>query len=54
MLCQTKPAKTPTRKSTSIDPAFALSQRANPMQELTWTSPITAGPYLVPVTRWVE
>jgi hypothetical protein len=54
MFCQVNPIKIQAPKSTSIDKAFALPKRAAKTEELTWSSPITAGPYLVPVTRWVE
>jgi hypothetical protein len=53
MICQVKPIKNLPSKITSIDPAFALPNRDMRVESLDW-SPITAGPYLVPVTRWVE
>jgi hypothetical protein len=52
MICQVKPIKNQTPKNTSIDKAFALPDRATAPELVSWT-PYTAGPYLVPVTRWV-
>ncbi len=53
MICQVKPIKNQAAKTTSIDPAYALPNREARVQPIAW-SPLTAGPYLVPVTRWVE
>jgi hypothetical protein len=53
MICRVKPIKNRNTKTSSIDKAFALPERAALADQVSW-SPITAGPYLVPVTRWVE
>ncbi len=53
MICQVKPIKTQAPKGTSIDKAFAVPASAIKVEDILWT-PYTAGPYLVPVTRWVE
>ena len=53
MICQVKPIKNRPAPTTSIDPAFALPDRDVKVESIVW-SPLTAGPYLVPVTRWVE
>jgi hypothetical protein len=52
MICQVKPIK-PSSTKTSIDQAFALPDRTAPADHVAW-SPILSGPFLVPVTRWVE
>lgn len=53
MICQVKPIKNQAGRSTSVDKAFALPARDIKVDDILWT-PYTAGPYLVPVTRWVE
>jgi hypothetical protein len=52
MICPIKPIKH-RPAMTSIDKAFALPNRVTPPEPVAW-SPILAGPFLVPVTRWVE
>jgi hypothetical protein len=54
MICPLKPIKNRPTKTSSIDKAFALPDRATPLEPVSWSSPLTAGPYLVPVTRWIE
>jgi hypothetical protein len=53
MFCFLKSSKNPTPKPTSIDKAFAAREHAAQINATSWT-PLTAGPYLIPVTRWVE
>ncbi len=53
MICFLKPARNPAPKTTSLDKADALPDRTAKVDPALWT-PLTAGPYLVPVTRWVE
>lgn len=53
MICQVKPIKPRTVKAVSTDKAFAAPDRAIRPEELFW-SPMMAGPYLVPVSRWIE
>jgi hypothetical protein len=53
MICPTKPIKNQTPKTASIDQAVVLNQRDAKADSVAW-SPFTAGPYLVPVTRWIE
>ncbi len=53
MICRVKSIKNQRTSPTSIDPAYALPQRDVKVESFDW-SPLTAGPYLVPVTRWVE
>ncbi len=52
MICQVKPIKSRPAK-TSIDKAFALPERVAQPEQFAW-SPILAGPFIVPVSRWVE
>lgn len=51
-LCQVKPIKSRPAK-TSIDKAFALPDLTAQPDQVVW-SPILAGPFVVPVSRWVE
>ena len=53
MICQVKPIKSRPAKTSSIDKAFALPDRAVQPEQVAW-SPILAGPFVVPVSRWVE
>jgi hypothetical protein len=48
-----KPIKNQAPKTTSIDKAFALPARPETVEPTAW-SVYTPGPYIVPVTRWVE
>lgn len=52
MICQVKPIKSRPAK-TSIDHAYALPTRPAQSEQIVWT-PNLAGPFLVPVSRWVE
>ena len=51
--CPIKSVKNRAPKASSIDKAYALSDRA-PIPEPLLLSPLIAGPFIVPVTRWVE
>jgi hypothetical protein len=54
MICLCKPIKNQAPKTTSIDKAFALADRTpQPEPPVAWST-YTPGPYLVPVTRWIE
>jgi hypothetical protein len=53
MICQVKPIKNRLTKTSSIDKAFALPARPAQPEQVDW-SPILAGPFIVPVSRWVE
>jgi len=52
-LCPSKTLKTQAPRTAPIDQALtrpALHAKSEP----TFWSPLTAGPYLVPLTRWIE
>ena len=53
MLCSLKSIKNPAPRTTSSDKASAMPGRSEKPDPTLWT-PLTAGPYLVPVTRWIE
>lgn len=53
MICQVKPIKTRTVKAASTDKTLVAPDRAMRPEELFW-SPMMAGPYIVPVSRWIE
>jgi hypothetical protein len=53
MICFLKSHKNQPPKTTSIDKAFARPERPAKVEPASWM-PLTAGPYLVPVTRWIE
>jgi hypothetical protein len=54
MICQIKPIKSRNLKASSIDKAYAEPKADDLPTEVVMWSPHTAGPYLVPVTRWIE
>lgn len=52
MICPIKLPK--SQKTASIDRAFALPSRDEIKINQVLSTPLTAGPFLVPVTRWIE
>jgi hypothetical protein len=53
MICQVKPLKTRTVKIATNENTLVVPDRAVRPEELFW-SPMMAGPYIVPVSRWIE
>ena len=53
MICQVKPVKNLAAKKAAAETTFAKPERAGQPDAFAW-SYYTAGPYLVPVTRWIE
>jgi hypothetical protein len=53
MICQVKPVKARTVKIATNENATVAPDRAVRAEELFW-SPMMAGPYIVPVSRWIE
>ncbi len=53
MLCPIKLPSSHARKPAAIDQVLARPHPGIKVEDAVWT-PFTAGPYLVPVTRWVE
>jgi hypothetical protein len=53
MICPTKLPRI-QKTTSSIDKAFALPNRNEIKIEEVLFTPSTAGPFLVPVTRWIE
>jgi hypothetical protein len=53
MNCLFKSLKCQAPKSPAADRTLTPSDRSPRTESIAW-SPLTAGPYIVPVTRWVE
>jgi len=60
MICQISPIKTKTQALAKLKESLAQAEVKGHLAELSlpehvelW-SPITSGPYIVPVTRWIE
>ena len=53
MICLFKPIKNQAPKTTSTDTAFAVADRAPQSEPVVWST-YTPGPYIVPITRWIE
>ncbi len=53
MICFFKTCQTPTAKSAPVNPTLPQPDRQVRAESIAW-SPLTAGPYIVPVSRWVE
>jgi len=53
MICLSKCHPAPAAKTIPVAPALPQPDRQVRAESIAW-SPLTAGPYIVPVTRWVE
>jgi hypothetical protein len=53
MICLFKPCHPRMAKATPVEPPLPQPDRQVRADSIAW-SPLTAGPYIVPVTRWVE
>jgi len=53
MICLFKCHPTPVAKTGPANPTLPQPDRQVRAESIAW-SPLTAGPYIVPVTRWVE
>jgi hypothetical protein len=53
MICLFKPCHAPAAKTAPVDRTVPQPDRQVRVDSIAW-SPLTAGPYIVPVSRWVE
>jgi hypothetical protein len=53
MICLFKPIKNQAPKTTAIDKASAMADRTPQPEPVVWST-YTPGPYIVPITRWIE